>query len=89
MTNERAAWRAVYLTYPCEACGAKAGEDCTTVSGKPASYQHAARAARGARCPRCHQLIEHDIEPGSYCAKCQLLRALEVERATKYRRTTT
>lgn len=86
MTNERGSWRAVFLTYPCESCGAKPGEECVTSTGKVYRDVHADRARRGDRCPRCHTVIEHDVEPGSLCGKCSLLRSLEIERATKYRR---
>lgn len=88
MTYQRSSWRLIFTTYPCPTCGAKPGRDCRTVNGHVASQVHAARTAHAERCPRCGTHISADDEPGSYCARCQLLRALEIERATKYRRRT-
>jgi hypothetical protein len=88
MTRTRALWRAVYKQYPCPTCGAKRGEECTTRKGKPSSGMHVKRTQHGDRCPRCGADVTDADLPGSYCAKCQLLRALEVERATLHRRVT-
>lgn len=86
MSRTRAAWRIVFLTYPCPTCGAAPTEDCLTASGKIYNDVHAERTRHAQRCPRCGTLIAADDEPGSYCAKCSLLRQLEIERATYHRR---
>lgn len=88
MTHVRAAWRAVYLTYPCPSCGADPGADCTTSSGKRADVVHAGRTQHSARCPRCSDVLAADDEPGALCQRCRLLRSLEIERVTKHRRVT-
>lgn len=82
----RASWRLVFLTYPCPTCGAEPGHDCQTASGHSYTDVHAARTRNGNRCPRCGQLVAYEDDPGSLCAKCQLLRSLEIERATLHRR---
>jgi ribosomal protein S27AE len=88
MTNLRASWRLVFLTYPCPTCGADPGEECRTTGGRAYKQTHAARTRNGGRCPRCGTVLTHDDEPGTLCAKCQLLRRLEIERATRHRRVT-
>lgn len=86
MANRKASWHVVFLTYPCPTCEAAPGEECFTQNGTIAQQMHAARTRQGNRCPRCGTLTPADDEPGQLCARCELLRALEVERATKYRR---
>jgi len=86
MTTQRAAWHVVFLTYPCPTCGAAVGDDCMTSGGKRADYVHAERTRHAARCPRCGTILSHEDDPGALCARCSLLRSLEIERATKWRR---
>jgi DNA-directed RNA polymerase subunit RPC12/RpoP len=89
VTHLRAPWHGLLLTYPCPTCGAQPNEDCLTRSGNPAQQPHRERARDAARCPRCGQHVEHDVDdPGAYCARCQLLRSLEIERVTRHRRLT-
>lgn len=86
MPRTRASWRIVFLTYPCPTCGAAPTYDCVTANGKPYTDIHVERTRNANRCPRCGSLIAADDEPGAYCPKCQLLRQLEVERATLHKR---
>ena len=86
MSKIRAPWRAVFLTYPCPTCGAKPSEECVTASGNVYADVHVARTEHGNRCPRCGAFIAAEDDPGSLCPKCQLLRQLEIERATYHRR---
>lgn len=86
MTRGRAAWQLVFLSYPCPACDAAPGEDCYTSTGRTTRQLHAERARQGNRCPHCGMLTNADDEPGQLCPRCELIRALEVERATKYKR---
>ena len=80
-------WLAVFLSYPCPRCGAKPGEDCRTASRKRAPLPHAERTRNADRCPRCGVITAHHEDPGALCPRCALVRSLEVERATKFRRT--
>jgi hypothetical protein len=82
----KTAWRAVFLTYPCPTCGQAPGQWCRTRSGKPAELPHMARGRVGVRCPVCHALLDDGAEHGDLCPRCQLVRALEVERATTWPR---
>jgi hypothetical protein len=84
MTN----WRQVYLTYPCPTCGVKKGYPCLTTGGRRRYECHAARAENADRCPECATRLPADAEPGDLCERCRLVRALEVERSTVYRRRT-
>jgi ribosomal protein S27AE len=86
MPQKRAPWRLVYLSYPCPTCNAGPGEDCTTTTARIKREVHADRARLGDRCPKCGTLIEADHEPDQMCARCELVRALEVERSSVYRR---
>lgn len=86
--HTRASWRLVFLTYPCPTCGALPGQDCVTRTGRVYADVHGARTQHGTRCPRCGTTLAHEEEPGTLCAKCALLRRLEIERATKHRRKT-
>lgn len=87
MATGRAPWRLMYLSYPCPTCGVGPGEDCRTTGGRTKrDGVHADRARRGNRCPRCGTLTDADNLPGQLCARCELVRALEVERATRYER---
>jgi hypothetical protein len=86
MPQKRARWRLVYLSYPCPVCIAAPGEDCITATGKLKREVHADRARQGNRCPRCGALTSSDNEPGQLCDRCELVRALEVERASYHRR---
>jgi DNA-directed RNA polymerase subunit RPC12/RpoP len=88
MGKQRAAWRAVFLGYECPRCGAKPNEDCRSEGGKRQTMVHAARTRTADRCPRCGVHVGIDGEPGTYCQRCALLRALEIERVTKHRRVT-
>ena len=88
MTTPRASWRLVFLTYPCDFCGALPGQPCVTKTGNVYPDVHAIRTQRKARCPRCGTVLAKDEEPGTLCLRCALLRRLEVERVTKWRRRT-
>lgn len=86
MTNQRAVWRVVFESYPCPTCGVPAGASCRTTSGRIAGLPHAARTAMANRCPRCGVIVGRENDPGGLCDRCALVRALEVERATKWKR---
>lgn len=87
MTKSRAAWRNVLESYPCATCGAMPGESCITSTGRSTDQPHAARGRATNRCARCGLMIDAAVDdPGALCGKCMLLRDLEIERATKYRR---
>jgi len=81
-----ATWAAVFLTYPCPTCGAGPGEPCQTASGRVADIPHAGRTRNADRCPRCGSITGAEAEPGALCARCALVRALEVERSTTWKR---
>lgn len=86
MSNHReAGWADAYLAYPCSTCKAEPGEACTTRAGRPAVY-HLNRRRHGTRCPVCGVRVGREDEPGTLCARCSLVRSLEVERASIYRR---
>lgn len=80
-----ASWRVVFLAYPCPTCGAKVGDPCRTKAGGRADPPHADRTRLAERCPRCGAITNPD-DPGSLCAHCALIRSLEVERSTTWRR---
>lgn len=81
-----ATWRDIIESYPCPTCEAPVGHPCvTTTSGRKTDVPHAARATEGARCTSCTARLAHGWD-GPLCGRCQLIRDLEVERATKYRR---
>jgi ribosomal protein S27AE len=84
----RAAWRLIFITYPCPTCGAQPGEECRTETGHIYKQTHAARTRNGDRCPRCGTILMAHEQPGTLCARCQLLRRLETERATTHKRKT-
>jgi hypothetical protein len=86
MPRKRSPWRLIYLSYPCPTCEAAPGEDCYTSSGKMTREVHAERARHGQRCPQCGTLTSADDLPDQLCRRCELVRALEVERSSKYRR---
>ena len=88
MTEHPAPWRLVFLSYPCPTCGARPGEECRTSRGYVANPPHAARTAQANRCPRCGTLLEATADRGLLCPKHQLIRDLEVERATHHQRKT-
>ena len=85
MTNERTAWRRSIESWPCQTCGASPGESCVTGSGRPTNLPHAARLRSTNRCQMCLALLPNEWED-TICERCQLVRALEVERASHYRR---
>jgi hypothetical protein len=78
-----AAWRAVVRAYPCDTCGAQPGDPCTTPSGVPTA-EHKARTHPVRYCPKCGTWVDGD--PGQLCSRCQLLRDLNTERATTWKR---
>lgn len=87
MPHRRAAWRTIFLTYPCPTCGVPAGHPCTTTNTNGTTardYVHADRGRTGDRCATCHALLPHGATPADLCARCAQVRALEVERATKH-----
>jgi DNA-directed RNA polymerase subunit RPC12/RpoP len=79
-----APWWWVYLTYPCPKCGAPVGEVCQTPRGAAAQMPHAARTRYADRCPKCWTTV--DAGAGPLCNRCALVRALEVERSTTWKR---
>jgi DNA-directed RNA polymerase subunit RPC12/RpoP len=81
----RASWRAVFDTYPCPTCGAEPGEPCTTTTGRLADIPHADRTRAASRCPRCGTITEA-TDPGALCPRCALVRSLEIERSTTWKR---
>jgi hypothetical protein len=80
--ERRAGWHVVFLSYPCPSCGAKPGEECITTGGRWA-FPHADRTRQANRCPSCGAVVGAE-NPGALCDRCALVRALEVERATRY-----
>ena len=85
-THEKAPWRVVFESYPCPTCGVPSGVSCRTVTGHVAGIPHAERTRLADRCPRCGAIVGNQADPGGLCARCALVRSLEVERATKHRR---
>lgn len=88
--TDKAAWRIALESYPCQKCNAPAGSPCRNLrTGWPVHNIHAARTNDAGRCQKCGIRIEADrvMAADALCARCALVRALEVERATKYRRT--
>jgi hypothetical protein len=86
MTNHPAPWRLVYESYPCPKCGVPAGFPCRTKSGQQADMPHADRTRMADRCPVCGAIVANDADPGGLCARCRLVRSLETERATTWKR---
>lgn len=84
--RDRPTWLLVYLTYPCPSCGVREGNPCRTASGKPAGIPHAARTQFAGRCPKCGSVVDAELDPGSLCPRCALVRSLEVERSTTWKR---
>lgn len=82
----KSAWRAVFQSYPCPTCGALPGEVCTTTGGRVADIPHVDRTRNADRCPRCGTITGAGADPGSLCGRCALVRALEIERATTWKR---
>lgn len=74
------------LAHTCPRCGAPPGDVCRTSSGKEAKPPHYARTQLVRQCAHCGQPLDPDIEAGDLCARCQLVRSLEIERATKWQR---
>ena len=86
MARRKSPWRLVLESYPCRTCAAKVGEPCrSTVTGRPTTTIHMDRVNSADRCTRCGERI--DPGGGQLCPRCALVRSLEIERATKYRRT--
>jgi hypothetical protein len=81
-----ATWRVVFESFPCPTCGAGPGEHCTTTTGNRKSEPHVDRGRDGARCPKCRSHLAWDAEPGDLCGRCEQVRALEIERATVWKR---
>jgi len=79
-------WRVVIESYPCPRCGAGPGKACRTAKGATTYIPHAARERVIDRCPLCGARIPAGALPGDLCERCALVRSLEVERATHYRR---
>lgn len=86
MTRAKAVWRLVFLSYPCPSCGAPPGRLCITTGGHEYAECHAARTRDAGRCPRCGTVVSAELDPGSLCDKCALVRSLEIERATTWKR---
>ena len=81
-----APWRALLRSYPCPTCGAGPGDPCLTSGGREADVEHVARQRISGRCPKCGATVDADLAPGTLCPRCQLVRDLEVERATTWKR---
>lgn len=81
-------WRDVIHSYPCDVCGARAGEACRSRSGNRKREPHASRGRAADRCPRCGDRLSNQAEPGDICERCRLIRHLEIERATTWQRRT-
>lgn len=86
MTTHRAPWRVVFETYPCPTCGAEAGHVCVTTGGRQADLPHAERTRLADRCPVCGVIVADRDDPGALCPRCALVRALETERASTWKR---
>lgn len=83
--SRKTLWRLVFLSYPCPTCGAAPGEVCLTTKGKPYYECHAERTRHANRCPRCGMITGAD-DPGALCERCALVRSLEIERSTTWKR---
>jgi hypothetical protein len=81
-------WRAIMETYDCPTCNAKAGHHCTTTGGKVRYECHVARALDADRCPKCGSRLAALAVPGDLCDRCQMVRNLEIERASVWVRRT-
>lgn len=88
MAHQPAAWRLLLRSYPCQDCGASPGDPCMTSGGQVAGVEHSARQRLVQHCPRCGTRLAAEADPGSRCARCQLLHDLNTERATTHKRTT-
>lgn len=86
MTRAKATWQLVFLSYPCPTCGAAPGRECWTASGRKSSMPHAERTRHAQRCPRCGAHVSAELDPGKLCDRCALVRSLEIERATTWKR---
>ena len=86
MAQRKAAWRLVFQSYRCPTCGAAPGEVCVTTGGRPYPECHAERTRNADRCPSCGTITGADTEPGALCPRCALVRSLEIERATTWKR---
>jgi hypothetical protein len=82
-----AGWRLILRSYPCPTCHAHPGDPCTTHTGNP-TLEHAARQQATDRCPKCGEMQPADTPPATLCPRCQLLRQLNTERATTWKRRT-
>lgn len=82
-----AAWKAILLSYPCDSCGAPAGQPCITRNGNRYDAFHVARGRAGSRCSKCGTRLPSTLDHGSLCDYCAHIRALELERISHYRRT--
>lgn len=85
--RDKALWRVVLTSYPCPTCDAEPGEDCRTNAGKRAAIPHADRGRTGERCSKCGTPTPGG-DPMQLCPRCELIRALEVERSTTHKRET-
>jgi hypothetical protein len=83
--NRPPEWRRVFWVNPCTFCGAGIGEPCVTKTGHEYALVHHARAIRG-RCPSCGAPLGPAQLDGDLCPRCQLVRDLEAERATTWKR---
>jgi hypothetical protein len=81
-----ATWRVIFETHPCPTCGAPPGEHCRTATGRPRWETHVDRGRTADRCPKCRAHLAFDAEPGDLCGRCEQVRALEIERATTWKR---
>lgn len=78
-------WRRVIQSYVCDECGAGPGYPCITKSGKVKTECHAIRGQDADRC-KCGARLSSETDIGGLCARCEQVRSLEIERATKYQR---
>lgn len=78
-------WLAVIESYPCPTCGSGPGDVCVTPTGNRKSEPHADRARSATRCKTCGQRIHADSD-SDLCDRHERVRALELERATTWKR---
>jgi len=76
----------VFMSYPCPTCGVGPGVRCVTVSGAESNTPHVDRTRHATRCPKCGAIVSAELDPGKLCDRCALVRSLELERATKWKR---